>query len=100
VSQDIAATGHEYLPVGGYTGQVPSTPLAQFVAYVRAGRVHDTIVAVRPLTRNPDMRWVIAHCRPVATIANPTNNTNTTNTTHTVGRNYRSYVCNPADARN
>ena len=31
--------------------------------YVREGRVVDVLVPVAPLTRNPDMRWVLAHCR-------------------------------------
>ncbi len=87
VSQSILATGHEYLPVGGFTGQVPSTPLAQFIRDVRTGRIHDTTVAVHPLTRNPDMRWVLAHCAPAAT-----------GLVHANGRDYRNYVCTPADA--
>jgi 4-amino-4-deoxy-L-arabinose transferase-like glycosyltransferase len=87
VSQGVLATGHEYLPVGGFSGQVPSTPLRTFVQWVGAGRIHATLVATRPLTRNPDMRWVLAHCASTAT------------TTVSEGRNYRSYVCTPADAR-
>ncbi len=87
VSQDLLATGHEYLPVGGFSGQVPSTPLGTFVQWVGAGRIHATLVATRPLTRNPDMRWVLAHCASTAT------------TTVSEGRTYRSYVCTPADAR-
>jgi 4-amino-4-deoxy-L-arabinose transferase-like glycosyltransferase len=88
VSQDVLATGHEYLPVGGFSGQVPSTPLRTFVQWVAAGRIHATLVATRPQTRNPDMRWVLAHC--AATKA----------TTQTEGRTYRSSVCTPADAAN
>ena len=60
VSQDVLATGHEYLPVGGFSGQVPSTPLTQFVRDVHDGRIVHVLVAVQPLTRNPDMRWVSA----------------------------------------
>ena len=36
-SVPILATGHEFLPVGGFTGRVPSTTLAQFVADVPRG---------------------------------------------------------------
>ena len=79
VSQDILATGHEYLPAGGYTGQVPSTTLAQFTEDVRTGRIENVLVAVHPLTRNPDMRWVLAHCQAVAGSAA---------TVHIVGRDY------------
>lgn len=88
VSQDILATGHEYLPVGGFSGQVPSTTLTQLVRDVRGGRVRDALVAVRPATRNPDMRWVLGHCHP---------STTTTTTTVTNGRTYRAYICTPAD---
>lgn len=88
VSQDVLATGHEYLPVGGFSGQVPATTLTQLVRDVRGGRVRDALVAVRPPTRNPDMRWVLAHCHP---------STTATATTVTNGRTYRAYVCSPAD---
>ncbi len=37
VSLDVLASGREFLPVGGFSGQVPSTPLPTFVA-VRATR--------------------------------------------------------------
>jgi hypothetical protein len=89
VSQDVLATGHEYLPVGGYSGQVPSTSVAQFAQDVRAGRISDILVAVHPLTRNPDMRWVLAHCHAVA---------GTPSTVHTNGRDYVRYLCVPRDA--
>ncbi len=58
----IMATGREYLPVGGFSGRVPVPSLAQFIHYVREGRVGQVTVAVAPLTDNPDMRWVVAHC--------------------------------------
>jgi hypothetical protein len=89
VSQDVLATGHEYLPVGGYSGQVPSTSVAQFAQDVRAGRISNTLVSVHPLTRNPDMRWVLAHCQAVA---------GTPSTVHANGRDYVRYLCVPRDA--
>ena len=58
----IMATGREYLPVGGFSGQAPVPALAQLIHYVQEGRVGLVSVAVRPLTDNPDMRWVVAHC--------------------------------------
>lgn len=64
-SNDILATGHEFLPVGGYTGEVPTPTLAQFVHYVAEGRVHAVNVATHPFTRSPDLRWAAAHCRKV-----------------------------------
>lgn len=86
VSQDVLATGHEYLPVGGFSGQVPSTPLPTFEQWVRIGRIHTTTVATNPMTRNPDMRWVLAHCA------------STTKLEVSEDRTYRTYVCTPADA--
>jgi 4-amino-4-deoxy-L-arabinose transferase-like glycosyltransferase len=69
VSHDVLATGHEYLPVGGFSGQVPSTPLSQFVKDVHEGRINHVLVGVRPLTRNPDLRWVLSHCNPAPVVA-------------------------------
>jgi hypothetical protein len=93
VSQDVLATGHEYLPVGGFSGQVPSTPLAQFVKDVHDGRINQVVVAVRPPTRNPDMRWVLSHCSTASAAATSSRTSFVTN-----GRHYRSYVCVPSDA--
>jgi 4-amino-4-deoxy-L-arabinose transferase-like glycosyltransferase len=87
VGVEVLATGHEYLPVGGFSGQVPSTPLSQFVKDVRAGRIHDTLVPIRPATRNPDMRWVLDHCRP-----DPGGSSGTATSSD------RTYVCVPSDA--
>ena len=58
----VLASGREFLPVGGFSGQVPSTPLPVFIEDVRHRRVVNVLVPVKPLTRNPDMRWVLAHC--------------------------------------
>ena len=73
--------------MGGFSGQVPSTPLPTFVADVRQGRVVNVLVPVAPLTRNPDMRWVLAHCRA---------QTGTAATVRDEGATYRRYVCGPA----
>ena len=89
VSGRVLATGREYLPVGGFSGQVPSTPLAQFVKDVRDGRINRVVVGVRPATHNPDMRWVLGHCSPAGTPSSG----GVVN-----GRDYRSYVCVPSDA--
>ena len=81
-------TGREFLPAGGFSGQVPSTPLNQYLAYVRHGRVVNVTVSIRPLTRNPDMVWTMAHCAPQrygAPFTPP-------------GRQFRSYLCSSADA--
>ena len=61
-SGQVLATGHEFLAVGGFSGQVPATPLRTFIDDVRRHRVVAVLVGTDPLTRNPDMRWVLAHC--------------------------------------
>jgi hypothetical protein len=88
VSHDILATGHEYLPVGGFSGRVPSTPLSQFVKDVQDGRINHVLVGVRPLTRNPDLRWVLGHCNPAPVAATSSN----------APSPFVSYVCVPSDA--
>ncbi len=62
-SDDILATGREFLPVGGFTGLVPSTPLSRFRSRIEAGSVQHVLVSVTPRTRNPDMVWAATHCR-------------------------------------
>jgi hypothetical protein len=85
-SGPIFDTGREFLPVGGFTGRVPSPTLAQFVSDVRAGRVAWVFAAVAPRTRNPDMLWAIAHC------------TRARSDRVLDGRTMRFYLCAPADA--
>ena len=58
----IMATGREFLPVGGFSGRVPAPSLAAFKRLVAQGHVVRVTVATRPLTRTPDLRWVVAHC--------------------------------------
>jgi 4-amino-4-deoxy-L-arabinose transferase-like glycosyltransferase len=59
---DIMATGHEFLPVGGFSGRVPAPSLAEFERLVAEGHIVRVTVTTRPLTRTPDLRWVVAHC--------------------------------------
>jgi 4-amino-4-deoxy-L-arabinose transferase-like glycosyltransferase len=88
-SGSVLASGREFLPVGGFSGQVPSTPLNTFIDDVRLRRVVGVLVPVTPLTRNPDMRWVLEHCSvqngPRAKV-------------HTGSGVDRRYICAPADA--
>ena len=88
-STAILDTGREFLPVGGFTGRVPSPTVAQFAGDVRAGRVAFVLAAVAPLTRNPDMLWAIAHCKSV-----PSRGPDI----HIAGRTMHFYLCSPADA--
>ena len=50
----------EVLPIGGFTGAVPSPTLAQLKADIRAGKFHYVIGLAR--TRDPRMEWIAAHC--------------------------------------
>jgi 4-amino-4-deoxy-L-arabinose transferase-like glycosyltransferase len=61
-SQDIFATGHEFLPIGGFTGEVPTPTLSQLIGYIAAGRVVAATGAVSPRSRNPDIIWIMEHC--------------------------------------
>ena len=90
-SAGILATGREFLPVGGFSGRVPSTPLSTFVADVRAGKVADVSVSVAPPSRNPDMEWVTTHCAPV---------TGTSGIVRSEGQTMRLYRCSPSDVTN
>ena len=87
-SEVIFATGREFLPVGGFSGRVPSTTSAQFVGDVRRGRIALVLAAVSPRTRNPDMEWAVAHCPPSRTLGEKVLD----------GRSMRFYLCAPADA--
>jgi 4-amino-4-deoxy-L-arabinose transferase-like glycosyltransferase len=89
VSFAILATGREFLPVGGFTGRVPEPTLRQFLVDVRRQRIQLVLVAVHPLTENPDLRWVVTHCRAIATPAVAR---------HVDGRTYQNYYCAPGDA--
>jgi 4-amino-4-deoxy-L-arabinose transferase-like glycosyltransferase len=59
----ILATGHEFLPVGGFSGRVPAPSLPAFIRLVAQGRVERVTVTTKPLTRAPDLRWAATHCR-------------------------------------
>ena len=86
-SGPIFDTGREFLPVGGFSGRVPSTTRAQFVGDVRSGRVTLVLAAVMPRTRNPDILWALAHCPPAHSLADRVID----------GRTLRFYLCAPAD---
>ena len=55
----IYDSGLEVLPIGGFTGTIPSPTLAQLVADVRAGRFHLALVAT---STDPRVRWITSHC--------------------------------------
>jgi hypothetical protein len=85
VALGVLATGREFLPVGGFTGRVPSVTLSRLQADVRAGRVRSVLVTTRPATRNPDLQWVRTHCAAGSRIVRN-------------GSATQLYRCTPADA--
>jgi 4-amino-4-deoxy-L-arabinose transferase-like glycosyltransferase len=76
-SEFIWDSGLEALPIGGFTGTIPSPTLRQLQADIAAGKFH-LVVAVS-LT-DPRLRWIAAHCRHVGRARGHT------------------YFCLPADA--
>jgi hypothetical protein len=70
----IYATGREVLPIGGFTGTIPSPTLSQLQADVRAHRFR---VALVFSTTDPRTAWIATNC---LALARPT------------------YVCDPPDA--
>jgi hypothetical protein len=61
-ADDIFATGHEFFPLGGYTGEVPTPTIEQFEHDVTDGRIFRATAAVAPRSHNPVMIWIIGHC--------------------------------------
>jgi 4-amino-4-deoxy-L-arabinose transferase-like glycosyltransferase len=58
----IDDSGQEVLPIGGFTGTIPSPSLAELQADIRAGRFH--LVLSGP-SRDPRLTWIAAHCLDV-----------------------------------
>ena len=85
----IFATGREFLPVGGFSGQVPAPSLAQLIHDVAAGKIGHATAAVAPRSHNPDMIWIITHCQA---------DRSTDGSFTYLGTTMRRYFCTPADA--
>lgn len=74
-SEFIYLTGLEVLPIGGFTGAIPSPTLSQLETDIHTGQFH-LVLAVSSST-DRRLRWIAAHCRKLSS--------------HT-------YYCVPADA--
>lgn len=70
----IYTSGMETLPIGGFTGTIPSPTLNQLKADIRNGQFH-LVLALS--TTDPRLKWIATHCRDLSS--------------HT-------YYCVPADA--
>jgi len=75
----IYASGLEALPIGGFTGTIPSPTLARLQADIRQGLFH--LVLAAP-SRDPRLRWIASHCLKAGKAAS----------------GLRNYYCTPSDA--
>jgi len=55
----IFYSGDEALPIGGFTGSIPSPTVAQIERDVAAGRFH---VVISGTGRDPRIAWIAGHC--------------------------------------
>jgi 4-amino-4-deoxy-L-arabinose transferase-like glycosyltransferase len=60
----IYVSGQEVLPIGGFTGTIPTPTLAAIESLVRAGDFH--LVIQSPSTTDPPLVWIARNCLPVA----------------------------------
>jgi 4-amino-4-deoxy-L-arabinose transferase-like glycosyltransferase len=79
VAAFFASSGQEVLPIGGFTGTIPSPTLSQLQADIRAGQFH---LVLAYSSTDPRIGWIAAHCRNVTKSGTP----------------LKSYFCLPADA--
>jgi hypothetical protein len=55
----IYDSGLEALPIGGFTGTIPSPTLGQLQSDIRAGEFHLVLAAK---SADPRLRWIATHC--------------------------------------
>jgi hypothetical protein len=61
----ILASGREVLPIGGFTGAIPSPTLKQIRLDIAFHQVRLAIVPVAPPGHDPRIIWIRTHCRVV-----------------------------------
>jgi 4-amino-4-deoxy-L-arabinose transferase-like glycosyltransferase len=59
----IYTSGLETLPIGGFTGTIPSPTLSELKADIRSGQFH-LVLALS--TTDPRIQWIAAHCRDLS----------------------------------
>lgn len=62
----IMVTGREFLPIGGFGGNVPSPTLAQLKHLIDTGQITQAFIPVKPEGRDPRMAWLRRHCLPAS----------------------------------
>jgi 4-amino-4-deoxy-L-arabinose transferase-like glycosyltransferase len=56
----IYVSGQEVLPIGGFTGTIPSPTLSALVSMIRTGLFH--LVLQSPTTTDARLLWIAGHC--------------------------------------
>ena len=56
----IYVSGQEVLPIGGFTGTIPSPSLSALKSMIRSGTFH--LVLQSPTTTDPRLVWIAEHC--------------------------------------
>ncbi len=65
----IYESGQEVLPIGGFTGTIPSPSLDSIRSMIRAGDFH--LVLQSPSTTDPRLVWISRHCISISKGARP-----------------------------
>ena len=55
-----AASGKEFLPIGGFTGSIPEPTISQLKRMIRAGKFHLVLVTGG---HDPRLTWIAHHCQ-------------------------------------
>jgi 4-amino-4-deoxy-L-arabinose transferase-like glycosyltransferase len=61
-ANDILFSGRETLPIGGFTGAVPSPTLSQLQGDVGTKKVNFFVLATSPVTPDPRLAWIRSRC--------------------------------------
>jgi 4-amino-4-deoxy-L-arabinose transferase-like glycosyltransferase len=61
-ANDILFSGREVLPIGGFTGAVPSPTLSQLQHDIADGSLNIFVLATTPPTPDPRLEWIRTHC--------------------------------------
>jgi hypothetical protein len=58
----IAGTGLEFLPIGGYLGGLPAPTLAQLQTLIADGQLQYFYVVTNPIGTDGRILWIVDHC--------------------------------------
>jgi 4-amino-4-deoxy-L-arabinose transferase-like glycosyltransferase len=75
-----AASGKEFLPIGGFTGSIPEPTISQLKGMIRAGKFHLVLLTGG---HDPRLTWIADHCQHLGP----------------GGGSFGLFTCQPADAQ-